>query len=222
MSKNPLGIAFLRAFILTNISDFSPLFWSQFSSLSLPHCQNGVGHSNMAIPIASVSVALSIKRRTLPTVNYHTNASCQDHSLQLHRVRASLHACKDLRTPLLSGPVQSPFTDLCCKLIKPAISSSAPNYSLSGRFPQGNISKTMSDRRYLFLGSPLDTVIPLGAQMCSVGIRHNLGEQRFSPLRATLCPYTHIPPHHHHSPKHLECTLMPYMWPVKSVRSTSQ
>lgn len=59
--QNPLGLSYLKAFLLTNVSDFSPLFWSWFSSLSLPHQQDGAGNSNMAIPGASSSVASSVK-----------------------------------------------------------------------------------------------------------------------------------------------------------------
>ena len=61
MSKNPLGLSYLKAFLLTNVSDFSPLFWFWFSPLSLPHQQDGAGNSNMAIPGASSSVASSVK-----------------------------------------------------------------------------------------------------------------------------------------------------------------
>ena len=101
MLENPLGLSFLKAFLLTNVSDSSPLFWSWFSSLSLPHQQDGAGNSNTAIPGASTSVASSVKWV------YSANGQLLYKHQLLRRVRVSLHARKDLLKPLWSCTIST-------------------------------------------------------------------------------------------------------------------
>ena len=71
---------------------------------------------------------------------------------------------------------------------------SAPDSSSSGGLPLGNRVMTRSEKYYLFLGSPLNTLIASGALMFFVGLRPRFGEQRFSHLRVGIVPL-HTHPH---------------------------